>query len=120
MTNKECFGLTIKNGKCTKCLYNGGKEGCVRLKSLNDDAAENLILAITNQAAKDYRLYRRMVTMFPSNKEVQRLFEKVKAFFISDYFISMTKLDGNAILEQLEKEPLITDEQLSEYGNADE
>lgn len=118
MTNAECWKLSGPNNHCKRCPHRGGK-GCIRLKSLDDDAAENLAVAILEQAGKDYRLYRLMAQRFPNDKETLKLFEKVKAFFLSDYFNSMTKLNGKAILEQLEKEP-ITNERLSEYGDADE
>ncbi|MBR1732150.1 MAG: hypothetical protein IJ729_00175 [Alloprevotella sp.] len=60
-----------------------------------------------------------MAQRFPNDKDALALFEKAKAFFLSDYFNSLTKLNGKSILEQLEKEP-ITNERLSEFGDADE
>ena len=119
MTNKECWKLSGPNNHCESCPYRGGKPGCTRLKSLDEYGAEKLAVAILEQAGKDYRLYRRMTTLFPKDKDTKELFEKVRAFFLSDYFNSMTKLDGKAILERLEKEP-IHYEQLSEFGDADE
>ena len=117
MTRKECFELSRYN--CRYCSLKG-KDSCIRLKTLNQESAENLLVAIVAQAAKDYRIYRRMAYMKPRDTQTQVLFKRAADFFLSDYFLSMTKLDGKAILEQLEKEPLITDEQLSEYGDADE
>lgn len=119
MTNKECWKYASRKPECYGCPYRGGKPGCIRLKSLDEYGAEKLTVAILEQAGKDYRLYRRMTAMFPKDKDTKELFEKVKAYFLSDYFNSMTKLDGKAILERLEKEP-IHYEQLSEFGDADE
>ena len=68
------------------------------------EAYENLANAIILQAVKDYRMALAGLKRHPSNYKMQYLKKDVESFFLSNWFVELTDLDGQALLEQLRKE----------------
>ena len=122
VTNVECWDLTAPGSHCRGCPFRGRKDGCVRINAnsrIINEAAFQLIGAVMKQAAWNYRRNRYMLSVFPHDRETQRIFQNVRTFFLNSNFTVLSGLDGQGIVEQLDKEPIFYDE-LSEDGDADE
>ncbi|MBR3639369.1 MAG: hypothetical protein IKN50_02055 [Clostridia bacterium] len=68
------------------------------------DPYQNLANAIIIQAAKDYKIYLRRLRRNPNNKEAQAGAAEIERFFRSDYYRSMTNVDGELLIKKLKEE----------------
>ena len=64
---------------------------------------ENFKMRIILQAVEDYRKARR-VRRRADRAEAERTIREVEVFFLSDWFMQMTNVDGEKILKRLQKE----------------
>lgn len=76
-----------------------------------NDGYEMLVEAIILQAISDYKIALKYKDREANSKymkykvlEAKRWYQEVRDFFHSDYYRGMCKIDGDAILEQIEKE----------------
>ena len=73
--------------------------------SVSDDpcvsSAEVLYNAIILQAVKDFRQARRRLKRRPDDKAAMSVVREVSRFFRSDYFSTLTRLDGQTLLNRL-------------------
>ena len=65
---------------------------------------EDLAGAIILQAVKDYRMALEGLKRHLSNYKLQYLKKDVERFFLSSWFVELTDLDGQTLMEQLRKE----------------
>ena len=70
------------------------------------DPYENLANAIIIQAAKDYQAASKALKKPSGGMAALKTVRECERFFRSDWFRSLTSVDGRAILEQLRKEAL--------------
>ena len=70
------------------------------------DTYENLANAIIIQAAKDYRAASKALKKPSGGMAALKTVRECERFFRSDWFRSLTSVDGRAVLEQLRKEAL--------------
>lgn len=68
------------------------------------DPYEKLANAIIIQAVKDYRAALRSCRKSPSSHFARSQREALEKFFRSDWFLLLTDLDGEMVLERLRKE----------------
>lgn len=68
------------------------------------DPCENFANAIVMQAVKDYRRARHKLRKRPKNTEARTMIEDCERFFLSDWFETLTNLDGSMILNKLKQE----------------
>ena len=57
--------------------------------------------AVIMQAAKDFRTAYRMKKKFPDNGKAEKDVREITAFFCSQYFESLTDLDGPMLLKKI-------------------
>ena len=65
---------------------------------------EALANAIIEQAAKDYRAARERLFEEPSNQKARRALQDIEEFFGSEWYRTLTTVDGNKILKKLKEE----------------
>ena len=82
-----------------------------------EEAYRNLADAIVIQAAEDYRKALNGKTYY-ENKTPKMVMREVERFFHSSWFHALTKLDGDFLIEQLQREhnERIRKEQLCELN----
>lgn len=68
------------------------------------DPYEKLAAAVVMQAVKDYRKALRACRKSPPSHYVKSQREALERFFRSDWFLLLTDLDGEMVLERLRKE----------------
>lgn len=68
------------------------------------DCYQELANAIIKQAATDYRAALKALKKNPENIIAQREADDVRRFFRSQWFCVLTDIDGEWLLEQLDKE----------------
>ena len=68
------------------------------------DGYEKLANAIIIQAAKDYRVALRKLQRKSNNKDAQAEKESIERFFRSDWFRSLTEVDGEMLIRKLQEE----------------
>ena len=77
---------------------------------------ENLANAIIERAAVDYQQALKALKKRPTDIYAQREIIECRRFFRSDYFRSLTSIDGEWLMKQIEKAPDI-DRTLRKYRN---
>ena len=68
------------------------------------DPYEKLANAIILQAVRDWREARHKLKKRPKNEDAKLMIEDCEAFFRSEYFNLLTKLDGERLLRKLKEE----------------
>ncbi len=69
---------------------------------LNLEGCLSLIEAIVRDAANDYICARREYRKTPYDKGAKHHYQVCRRFFLSEYFFTLAKLDGKAILIKLD------------------
>lgn len=69
---------------------------------------QNLVNAIIMQAVKDYRKALRMLRKDPEHEKSLFWKKDVERFFRSQWFEDLCDLDGEVLIEQLQKEAELT------------
>ena len=75
--------------------------------SLREDekfAREELANSVIIQAAQDYRAAKHCLQEDPDNEEANRTVAETEAFFLSQYYCTLTTYDGRTLLNRLRKE----------------
>ena len=67
-------------------------------------AWEELANAIIIRAAEDWREAKRILREYPSSREAARTVRETEAFFLSEYYSTLTNVDGRMLLNRLRKE----------------
>lgn len=70
------------------------------------DPHENLVQVIILQAVRDYRTAGKKPKYCPKNKEAKLMVEDCERFFRSDWFASLTSVDGGMLLKKLQEEEI--------------
>ena len=65
---------------------------------------ENLANAIVMQAVKDYRMARHKLRKRPKNADAKVMLEDCERFFFSDWFETLTNVNGEIVLKKLQQE----------------
>lgn len=68
------------------------------------DPYESLANAIVIQAAKDYKTAYKKSQKRSKCKETQRELDNLESFFRSDWYRTLTSVDGEMIMERIRKE----------------
>lgn len=68
------------------------------------DPFENLANAIVLQAVKDWREAKRKLKRKPRNENAKLVVEDCEAFFLSEWFSTLTAVDGRMLLTKLQEE----------------
>ena len=68
------------------------------------DPYENLANAIILQAVKDWREAKGKLRRKPRNENAKLMVEDCEAFFLSDWFRTLTNVDGEVLLTKLQEE----------------
>lgn len=68
------------------------------------DGYERLANAIIIQAAKDYRAALRRLRRKPNIKDAKAEKESIERFFRSDWFRTLTEVDGEMLIRKLNEE----------------
>lgn len=68
------------------------------------DPYEKLVNAIVIQAAKDYRTALRKLKRNPRNQLAKAEADSIERFFRSDWYKSLTEVDGEMVLQKLREE----------------
>ena len=70
------------------------------------DPWENLANAIILQAVKDYREARKKLKKRPKNEDAKLMISDCEAFFRSDWYRSLTDVDGEMLIRKLREEKI--------------
>lgn len=65
------------------------------------DGYKELANAIVIRAVKDYRHAIKKLKKYPDNKKALQTKNECEKFFMSEYFVILTGLDGEVLLEKL-------------------
>lgn len=65
---------------------------------------DNLINAIIVQAVKDYRKAKKHLKKYPDSIESKRTITEVERFLLSEWFVTLTDVDGKGILQKIRME----------------
>ena len=71
------------------------------------DGYKNLANAIILQAVKDYRKVLRKLNRNSQNKDAKRTVSEVEKFFRSDWYKTLTSVDGELLIKKLREESRI-------------
>ena len=74
------------------------------IKNTTEDAYEKLVNAIVLQAVYDYRMELRKIRKNPGNKEAVGEALRIERFFRSQFYQTITSLDGEYLIDRLRKE----------------
>ena len=91
---KRRCGYTIRQDPFKPDLEWNGEKRCWK----------KLANAIVLQAAIDWREAKAALRRKSTDREAREMVKETEAFFLSDYCMLLTKLDGSEILERLKKE----------------
>ena len=69
-----------------------------------EDWAESLANSIVLQAVKDYREALQVLKQYPRYEKAIKAREEIERFFQSEWFQTLTGIDGTPIMERLKKE----------------
>lgn len=72
--------------------------------NLRQEAAEELADAIILQAVEDYRVELHKLALDPHNRKAQCARRRIKKFFRSGWFESLTNLNPEVLITKLEQE----------------
>lgn len=68
------------------------------------DPYENLANAIVLQAAKDYRKALKALHKYPKSKSAKADKDELERFFRSQWYASLTSVDGEMLIRKLQEE----------------
>ncbi|MGN0241917.1 MAG: hypothetical protein ACI4CS_09545 [Candidatus Weimeria sp.] len=68
------------------------------------DPYEKLAAAVVMQAVKDYRSALRSVRKSPSSRFARSQREALERFFRSEWYLLLTDIDGEMVIERIRKE----------------
>ena len=68
------------------------------------DPYESLANAIVMQAVKDYRDAKHKLKKKPRNENAKAVRDECERFFLSEWFTTLTDVDGQMILKKLQEE----------------
>lgn len=68
------------------------------------DPYENLANAIILRAVQDYRIALKKIKKHPNDVLIQARIRECERFFLSQWFIELTNLDGKMLLKKLKEE----------------
>ena len=71
---------------------------------MREDWAESLANSIVLQAVKDYREELQVLKQYPRYEKAIKAREEIEQFFQSEWFQTLTGLEGTPIMERLKKE----------------
>ena len=71
---------------------------------MTEECVESLANAIVMQAVKDYREVLQVLKRYPRYEKAIKAREEIEQFFKSDWFQTLSGLDGIPIMERLQKE----------------
>lgn len=71
---------------------------------MTEDWAECLANSIVLQAVKDYREALQVLKQYPRYEKAIKAREEIERFFQSEWFQTLTDMDGTPIMERLKKE----------------
>lgn len=74
------------------------------------DPYQELANGIVVQAAQDWRAAVKKLKKHPDRAESRREKEECEQFFLSEWFVLLTEVDGRGILQKLKQEAGIYDE----------
>ena len=72
---------------------------------------ERLARAIVLRAVRDWRSAAETLREHPGNQQTMRMLGDCEEFFLSDWFVDLTSLDGGFILRKLKEEEQANDKQ---------
>lgn len=75
-----------------------------RVTEDEDFAWEELANAVVFQAALDWREARDRLSRNPHDKQALAMRRETEAFFLSEYYMHLTEVDGDYLLERLRRE----------------
>lgn len=73
-------------------------------KNLAENPYERLANAIVLQAVSDYRTVLRKFRKYPKNKEAVDEALRIERFFLSQWYQTLTSVDGEYLINRLRKE----------------
>lgn len=73
-------------------------------KNLAENPYERLANAIVLQAVSDYRTVLQKIRMYPKNKEAVDEALRIEKFFLSQWYQTLTSVDGEYLINRLRKE----------------
>ncbi|MDD4291041.1 MAG: hypothetical protein PHX51_02215 [Clostridia bacterium] len=68
------------------------------------ESFQDLANAIVIQAVKDYRGAMRVLKRYPRNTTAKAIRKETESFFLSEWFRTLTNVDGARLLGKLQKE----------------
>ena len=74
------------------------------IDKLNDTGCRNMLYAMCKLLARDFRRTYAEFLKKPDDKFARRRFRKCREAFLSDYFFTLTNLNGREIVELIEAE----------------
>lgn len=79
----------------------GTEEQSLSLMELDQESATRLAVAIVEQAISDFRKSQKRLLTDPFNSSALFLLNDCERFFISQWFLELSNLDGTAVINHL-------------------